>query len=217
MCGVAAFQLDNVTQSDLELVKRVLIETQIRGRHASGIAWFDGNSVQCVKDSVPMSELVNSISLDSMLHDGDLAMIAHCRYSTSDLEFNQPLGDENFMIAHNGVITQSSPDTWESTYGHTFSTRNDSEILLHTMAQASSDRHTSSQLSGSSISVVRIDNSGSVSGFTNGLRPLWRTTIESGTIYTSTKDIMTRASNGLRVAVKVPVVYGCEDRQVRHM
>ncbi len=218
MCGVAGFQLTNVTQDDLDLVKRVLIETQIRGRHASGLAWYNGTgAVHCVKDSVPMEELLSNIDLQTLTYDGNLSLVAHCRYSTSDLEFNQPLGDDTFMMAHNGVITQLPPETWEETYGHPFTTRNDSEILLHEMAKNGSDSDTCSSLIGASISVVRVSNTGDVSGYTNGLRPLWITDHVHGTIYTSTRNIMTRASDNRLQPTKASVVDGCSDLQTRSM
>lgn len=215
MCGVVGISLDDISPRDLVLVKNILRETQIRGRHASGIAWWDGKSVECVKDSIPMTDLVDKVPWKKIIAKGGIRMIAHCRYSTSDLEFNQPLGDSQYMIAHNGVITQSPPETWEEYYDDTFDTRNDSEILLKEMAKGHPTLYTDSRFPGASISVVSIDSSGSVSGWRNTLRPLWRTDLDNGYIYTSTRDIVHRASRGDLAPVKMEAVGYDRDYQTR--
>ena len=215
MCGVIGVSLDNVTSDQVALVRRVMKETQIRGLHASGIAYHNGRNLVCTKLSSPITELANRIQWEAVTYAGNLKMIAHARYSTSDMEFHQPLGDEEMYMAHNGVITQEPPETWRETYGYNFNTRNDSEILLKKLSRESKASGVINSLNGSSIAFVSINRAGVVSGYRNTLRPLWRTQLSNGFILTSTKDIMMRASEGMWVPEKVEPTGSGQDYQIR--
>ena len=215
MCGVLGVSLDDVTSYQVSLVRRVMKETQIRGKHASGVAYHNGKNLVCVKRSLPINELSNSLQWEAIVYGGHLKMIAHARYSTSDMKFHQPLGDENMYIAHNGVITQEPPETWKETYGYDFNTRNDSEILLQKLSREGETSSVISGLNGASVAVVTIDSSGIVSGYRNNLRPLWKTQFSNGFILTSTKDIMVRASEGMWTPEKVNHVGKGQDYQIR--
>lgn len=121
MCGVVGvYSKNNV---DLEKLQILLKESQIRGKHATGVAWIENNKIKydIVKYSADRYQLPNIKSN---------MVIAHCRYSTSDLEWNQPIVDNDIAVVHNGVVTQADPSRWESMYKMKFSTKCDSEILL---------------------------------------------------------------------------------------
>ena len=215
MCGVIGVSLTNVTPNQVLLVKSVMRETQIRGMHASGAVHHNGEGLVRILVGVPISRLVDElIDWDEVVKSGDLKMIAHARYSTSDMEFHQPLVDKNLCMVHNGVITQEPPETWEETYGYDFNTRNDSEILLNKISAGHSPSDIVDGLAGSSIAVVTIDRSGFVTGWRNSLRPLWRTEFHNGFILTSTRDIMKRASGG-RESTKVAPTGTVADHQLR--
>jgi glutamine phosphoribosylpyrophosphate amidotransferase len=209
MCGVVGVSLTNVNSADIALVQRVMKETQIRGMHASGVAYHNGNNLTRIATSDPITQLVENLDWRELTASGNLNLIAHARYSTSDLEFHQPLGNNDLFISHNGVITQESPDKWEDIYGHVYNTRNDSEILLNKIRSGTEESEISSDLVGASIAVVTIDAAGTVSGWRNSLRPLWRTDLHNGFIYTSTRDIVTRACDSL-TPVKMESVDGAE-------
>ena len=217
MCGVIGVSLTDVTPNQVELVRKVMRETQIRGKHASGAVHYNGSGLVRITVGVPISRLEEElIDWDAVTISGDLKMIAHARYSTSDMEFHQPLGDKNLFMAHNGVITQEPPETWKETYGYDFSTRNDSEILLKKLSSGCTPNSASVGLHRSSIAVVSIDHNGCVSGWRNSLRPLWRTDFINGFIYTSTRDIMSRASEGRLTSVRVDPVGEGRDYQIRN-
>ena len=130
MCAIVGFESEKVTEKDLVILKKVLIESKIRGKHASGVAWFDGGKICCEKKSLPMDKFLKDFDLSKIVYNGKVKMIAHARYSTSDLEFNQPLVSGNLAIAHNGVVTQEAPENWEKHFGYKCETKNDSELLL---------------------------------------------------------------------------------------
>lgn len=191
MCGVIGFASDNVTTADLAILRNVLIESRIRGKHASGVAWYNGHTIQSKSKPVPIDHFLRKFHLGNLLYDGcRVAMIGHTRYSTSDLAFNQPLVGDTMAIAHNGVISQADPATWKATYGYDCQTRNDSELLLRAL-EAGDDPFT--KFPGASIAAVSVDDKGHVHYLRNGLRPLWKGRIGAGTVYGSTLAILQRA------------------------
>jgi asparagine synthetase B (glutamine-hydrolysing) len=129
-----------------------------------------------------MAQLVNE--------DGNLYFLAHTRYSTSDLKFNQPLGDERFAIAHNGVVTQEPKARWKKLYGYACTTGNDSELLL----QALKCRHPPLEtFPNCSAAVIEVHNNKMLRAYRNGKRPLYFTFRSNGIVVTSTADIGERA------------------------
>lgn len=210
MCGIIGYSNDNTTKQDLLVLKRVLIESRIRGMHASGIAWYNGKKIQKLVVPTPIDNLMKDFDMNRLLFDGRIAMIGHTRYSTSDLNFNQPLTGQNIAIAHNGVITQRHPKYWESEYGYECQGKNDSELLLRAIE---SGDNPFKKFPKSSISYVSLDAKGAISAKRNGKRPLWKGTIGEGIVYASTYDILNRA--GVKNISKILKVHGVANMQWR--
>jgi glutamine phosphoribosylpyrophosphate amidotransferase len=195
MCAVIGAVIQNPSLKDFESLKRVFVESKIRGLHATGIsfipAWNKGNLVT-IKEAIPADQFVekhmHNDNFKSFLNeDGNLYMIGHCRYSTSDLEYNQPLGNDNVAIVHNGVITQELPEKWQELYGYKTETKNDSELVLHAKSPLE-------EFSNMSMAVCQlIASTKEVTVYRNGKRPLYLTTMTNGSIITSTADIPQRA------------------------
>jgi len=201
VCGIVAASFDFITEKQVALVERVLIESQIRGMHASGIVWHDGTALQRIAEPRPIGELIedNPGLIDqTVTREQHMSLIAHIRYSTSDLAFNQPIADEDLAIAHNGVISQSPPGNWETEYDLKVSTRNDSELILRALQKGENPME---KFPDASIAFVSIDRHGDISYARNGKRPLWITLFRNGFIVTSTKDIMLRASDDAFIPV----------------
>jgi glutamine phosphoribosylpyrophosphate amidotransferase len=167
----------------------------IRGKHATGISflpWWSADIVT-ISDSISADKFVDIHLTDDKLSDlvnadGNLYLIGHCRYSTSDLLYNQPISNETTSIAHNGVITQEDPSQWESNYGYTCATRNDSELVLHSLSPLE-------EFQDASMAVCELGkDTKSITYYRNGKRPLYFTSIENGSIITSTRDIPRRAN-----------------------
>lgn len=190
MCGIIGFYSKKTSPEDLETLRTVLIESRIRGKHASGIAWFDGKKIQCEKKPVPIDELVEGFDLNKVVVDGAVSLIAHARYSTSNLLFNQPIVDSQMAIVHNGVVTQADPSTWESTYGYKWETENDSELLLRAILAGDNPQD---KFPAASISAITLDKQGDMVIYRNGKRPMWGGKTAGGCIIASTKDILLRA------------------------
>ncbi len=203
MCGVIGAAIKNPTRADLDLLMCVLVQSQIRGQHATGLAWINNGQVIIEKRPVPATEFVEEFDSSKLIDEetGDLFMIGHCRYSTSDLKFNQPIASRetvNVAVVHNGVISQEPPERWEELYDAKTATSNDSELLLHSEEHPLLKYHPSSQ----AVCMLTIENGTPIlTAWRNEARPLWRSYIGKalvdhgprGIVFTSTKDIAQRS------------------------
>jgi len=180
MCAIIGAYIENPSSLDLVMLADVFRESSIRGLHATGVSWVRDGEVKTRIDSKPATQFLESLDLNNCVNeDGNLYLIGHCRYSTSDLEFNQPLWNENISIVHNGVITQEMPENWERLYGYKCKTRNDSELILHTL---DAKRSPLVEFSNASMAVVELYKEKKLRFYRN-----------DGGIITSTKDIAVRA------------------------
>lgn len=125
MCGIIG-----ILGKNAEVVRQpfvdLLLQSRIRGKHATGISYNDGDKLVTIKEPIPADEFVKHLPVDL----GKL-IIGHVRYSTSNIDYNQPLTEGEISLVHNGVITQAPFEQWSKLYNiPKFNTKNDSEILL---------------------------------------------------------------------------------------
>lgn len=191
MCAVIGAYLQNPTPQDLITLENVFRESSIRGLHATGISWVRNKTIHTYITKTPASEFLNSFSLTSAVNeDGNLYLIGHCRYSTSDLNYNQPLYNKDISIVHNGVVSQEMPENWQRLYGYKCETFNDSELILHTIKAKKSPLE---EFPDSSMAVVELYKEKKLRFYRNGKRPIYFTSLPNGGIITSTKDIALRS------------------------
>lgn len=180
MCAVVgAF---SKTKVDLDLFQKVMVQSMIRGKHASGIAWNNNGKLayRIIDESANFLAFKN---IDTNM------IIGHARYSTSDLNYNQPIKTDKIAIVHNGVISQEHPDTWKDTYGYDFDTKNDSEIVLRNYEN---NKHPL-QLDGSMATIILdMTNKPTILFFRNEQRPLYYST-DKDIYIASTKNILERS------------------------
>jgi glutamine phosphoribosylpyrophosphate amidotransferase len=189
MCAVIGTVLENPSLKDFEMLKRVFLESKIRGMHATGLSYVKANSI--VTQKLPVAADKFPFDFESYLNeDGNLYLVGHCRYSTSDLEYNQPISNDALSVVHNGVITQELPEKWKELYGYDCETKNDTELLLHTIQE---DVSPLGRWKDASLSVCVLSREKNLKVFRNGKRPLYLTSLENGVIITSTADIPKRA------------------------
>lgn len=198
MCAVIGAIIKNPSDKDLESIKRVFLESKIRGMHATGMSIIFNNKVITFKEAVPADRFIHLDDLKEMINDdGNLYLIGHCRYSTSDLLYNQPIANETNSIVHNGVITQELPENWSKIFHYTCETKNDSELVLH------SD-NALEEYPDASMAVCELSVEKKLTAYRNGKRPLYMTNLKNGILFTSTEDIPKRAEiDG--VTVEVPM------------
>lgn len=180
MCGVIGVN----GHAPVDLIRNLFIETQIRGRHATGVSYWKNDKVNTIKEPIPAEEFLDKYNPEDWYECDSITMIGHCRYSTSDLQYNQPIADDKRAIVHNGVITQSLPETWKKTYGYKCEGKNDTELLFHSWNPE--------EWEDSSIACIMLEND-SINWYRNGKRPLWQVATNDYRVITSTKDIAIRS------------------------
>lgn len=199
MCAIIGAVVQDADQTELDLLRRVFIESKIRGMHATGVSYIQGGEIHTVSLPVPADQF--PLTFDEWINeDGNLYLIGHCRYSTSDLEYNQPIQVDGISVAHNGVISQELYENWNELYGYNCTTKNDTELLARSLRE---DINISERWEDASIATVWLEEGvNAVNVYRNGKRPLYLTNREKSVIITSTKDIMKRAS-GYDAAVEM--------------
>lgn len=194
MCAIVGISIKGITPEQEILVERLIREARIRGKHATGVSFVQKGKLHSIRESISSDEFMDKYPMDTFVDlDGwkrDLTMIVHCRYSTSDIKYNQPFYNNSVSVAHNGVISQELPENWERLYGYKCETKNDSELLFHTVVAGQSPLKIWQQ---SSIAAIELYSNYNIRFYRNGRRPLHLTAIQNGYIITSTKDIVKRA------------------------
>lgn len=201
MCAVIGAILQSPSKEDFATLRNVFVESKIRGMHATGISFLPkwSTGIETIKEPIPADQFVEKHLHDDNLgdmvaDDGNLYLIGHCRYSTSDLEYNQPMFCSGKSIVHNGVITQELPENWKDLYGYDCITKNDSELVLHS-------KDPLREFSNMSMGVVELYKNRKLRFYRNGKRPLYLTNVPNGCIITSTADIAKRAGIGQAIEV----------------
>ena len=189
MCSVIGAIIKEPRAEDLLMLQRVFLESKIRGMHATGISYVKNREIITDKRPVPADEFPFNFA-EYINEDGNLYLVGHCRYSTSDLEYNQPIANDNLSVVHNGVITQELPERWKELYGYDCETKNDTELILHTAEDCISPLL---RWKDSSLAVCELHVDKVLRVYRNGKRPLYLTNISNGCIITSTSDVPKRA------------------------
>lgn len=197
MCAIIGTIIQNPTQENFDLLHRIFLESKIRGLHATGISYVKNDKIITEKYPVPADKFPFNFP-EYINEDGYLYLIGHCRYSTSDLTYNQPISNYEVSVVHNGVITQELPETWKDLYGYNCVTHNDTELLLHTIE---ANKSPLIEWKNSSLAVCELYSDRKIRFYRNGKRPLFYSELENGFIITSTNDVSKRA--GLASSIQI--------------
>ena len=190
MCGLvgAISKQDTFCEDDIALIRNLMRESQIRGRHATGYAHNLNGRIVGVVENIPAVLFLEKHISNELLFSN--LFIGHCRYSTSSLETSQPIFNEHLAIAHNGVVTQESPDKWERHFNVQCSTENDSEIVFHKLMNGYNPFEDIPSASGALLYI----KPKSFVAYRNGKRPLWMFYTNTAIFFASTQDIIARAT-----------------------
>ena len=189
MCSVIGAIIHKPEYEDFQKLEKVFHESRIRGLHATGISYVKEYTIHTVK--LPVSADMFPFNWNDYVNeDGNLYLIGHGRYSTSDLEYNQPINNQTTSVVHNGVITQELPENWEELYGYKCETKNDTELILHTIDD---DKSPLEVWKDSSLAVCELWFCKRLKVYRNGKRPLYLTSLDNGCIITSTRDVIVRS------------------------
>lgn len=195
MCAIVGCYLEKPTPDQIKTLKRLFTESQIRGKHATGYSLLQNGKVVTRKAPEPAETFIQTHFAEVQPGDHTLQLAGHCRYSTSDLKYNQPIQVfDDFALAHNGVVDQRPPVYWKD-WGYELATANDSELLYHC---AHLDREPLVEFPEASMAVAELSSSRGLRWYRNGKRPLYTVKVENGFFICSTQNIAERA--GLKKA-----------------
>lgn len=203
MCAIVGCYLESPTSNQIETLKRLFVESQIRGKHATGYTLVRNNKLFSQVAPLPAESFIQSHFAEVQPGDYTLQLIGHCRYSTSDLRFNQPLHIfDDLALAHNGVVDQRPSAYWVE-HGYELATSNDSELLYQA-------RHAGNEplkeFPEASMAVAELGLRG-LRWYRNGKRPLYQVKVTNGYFIMSTDDIAMRAGLTNAKRCKPGVVY----------
>jgi glutamine phosphoribosylpyrophosphate amidotransferase len=189
MCAIVGAYLEAPSSEQIKTLKQLFIESQIRGKHATGYSVIRNKRIFTQVAPVPAEHFVQSYFAEVSPGDYTLQLIGHCRYSTSDLRYNQPLHIFNdFAMAHNGVVDQRPAAYWVE-HGYELSTSNDSELLYQARY---AKREPLKEFPEASMAVAEL-GLGGIRWYRNGKRPLYYVKVANGYFICSTADIALRA------------------------
>lgn len=128
MCAIVGFLSPKPTVEAINTLRKVFIESKIRGMHAYGFTSNQNKLLHTYKSN-QLRPVLEAIQMPN-------ALIGHCRYSTSgdylDMKNNQPLQYESEHLVFNGVIDMRTKAEMEQAYKIQMSCENDGEIMLQT-------------------------------------------------------------------------------------
>ena len=188
MCGVVGFS-GQATDNDRAAFLNLCRESCIRGLHAFGIAYYDGDKeLHIVKDtSFPVAANAVPAKLPNKI-------IFHNRYCTSgnpaDHRNNQPICVDGDALVFNGTVDMGTLQEMKTRSGYDLSTENDGEIVLRDYQQGKPWAHLND---GQTFAGIILCHDGTMLALRNKNRPLWCVRGEGGTFITSTQDIAVRA------------------------
>ena len=191
MCAIVGAYLESPDEQQIETLKVLFVESQIRGKHQTGFAmriW--GNRIwrQTVDGSA--ERLVNEFDWSLPRSAPILELAGHCRYSTSDMRYPQPIKiHDRLALCHNGVVDQRSPEHWAE-YGYDLATANDSELLYRA---ADAEKQPLLEFPTASMAVCEVHGERGMRWYRNGKRPLYYSKVPNGYFICSTKDIGQRS------------------------
>lgn len=186
MCGIIGYHGPR-TEEALQLIIGCMLQAGRRGTHATGIAFLEAGELCIFSQGVGVVDFIANYDLAAIApNEETLSFVAHTRYSTSDLAWNQPLEDEECALVLNGVISQHPPERWPLAELEPYKTGNDVEVAL---------RYAKEGMRGEtpgSFAILELWRDGRFYAYRNGDRPLYWAPLGPASIYASTHDILHR-------------------------
>jgi len=177
MCAIIGFISKNPSDEAIQTLKKLFVESKIRGKHAYGFTTGD----KTVKEH-SLKSLLDAIGKPNVL-------IGHCRYSTSgDYKThanNQPLRFNNEHMVFNGTIDMRTKPEMEKDYGIVMNSDNDGEIMLQSKSRME-------LLKGNITFAGLFLEKNTVFAMRNSHRPAYWTEKHDSIYIASTADIMKR-------------------------
>lgn len=189
MCGIIGYSgaFYGTLSADLT---RLMDQASRRGVHAHGVAQVPAPGVlSTFRHRGAPGEV-------AVIKAPQIRFVGHCRYSTSDPLWDQPLADPQCALVMNGVISQAEPRRWPGAELWDYTTGNDVEVALQ-YAKEGIRGHMPG-----SFACLELCADGQMYAYRNPYRPLyWAYGPSGGLFFASTQDILRRG-----LGVEFPVL-----------
>jgi len=190
MCGIIGYYSQNPVPEHFELFYSLAKEAKIRGLHAFGVSYYEGDCIVTRK----WFSFPNRDQMGPVCENG--RAIWHNRYSTSGdwrvMANNQPIDIGFISVALNGVITMAPKEEWEEEFGVCCISNNDAEILARILEKGVDPGKFASSIRGS-VAAVWLQG-GKVWAVRNLQRPLHYFVASGAVFVVSTVDIARRGA-----------------------
>jgi asparagine synthetase B (glutamine-hydrolysing) len=189
MCGVVGFICDNPNQEHIDILKKFINESKIRGLHSFGYTYYDNGLIT--------NKYFDMADIDGSEFPKPKKFIYHNRYSTSG-DFrqhinNQPVTVGDKSLVFNGVVDMGTKSEIEKKYNISMHTGNDGEIILHKCVGKEDLKEFITNMKGSFAGMI-LNKSKQLFVVRNSRRPLWRLIVKDAVYIASTRDIFKRVN-----------------------
>lgn len=193
MCAIIGVICKN-TEENISTIEKLFLESKIRGLHATGLSFIKKNSLLTIKEALPADVFISKYNFNDLFKEESvIKLIGHCRYSTSDIRYNQPISDKDLSIVHNGVVTQEPYEKWKDMFHYDCITQNDSELIFQYLKSGCIIEDINKTFTNISFSLLSLTKEGELIAKRNSLRPLWFVKRNENLFYASTCNILLRS------------------------
>ena len=189
MCGIIGFFSETKDKKEIAMLKKVVMETKIRGLHSFGTAYFKNVKIKVIKDF----ELNFNNLFEDFINSKSKRIIFHCRYSTSGdyhkHKNNQPIKVGKVAIAMNGIVSMEKKKKYEKEFDVECKSGNDAEIILRKDMKYLEFLNEYNDVSFAGIFLRK----NKIVGLRNNKRPMYKFKYRESKFIVSTKDIAVRS------------------------
>ena len=189
MCGIIGFFSETKDKKEIAMLKKVVMETKIRGLHSFGTAYFKNGKIKIKKEF----ELNFDKLFGKFINSNSKRIIFHCRYSTSGdyhkHKNNQPIKVGKVAIAMNGIISMERKKKYEKQFNVECKSGNDAEIILRKDMKYLEFLNEYNYVSFAGVFLKK----NKIVGLRNNKRPMYKFKYRESKFIVSTADIAVRS------------------------
>lgn len=187
MCGVIGFSCVNPNEEKIQLLKKIVFQSKIRGVHSFGYSYWD--------NEIKTKKYHNINEVEFPIVD---KIIYHNRYSTSgdykQHANNQPIVANNISLVFNGVLDMGTKAEIEKRYKIKMTSDNDGEIINQKCSSNKDELKRFINKTTGSFAGLILTPSNELLAIRNPSRPLWKLNHDNAVYFASTKDIFKRVN-----------------------
>lgn len=202
MCGIVGYCSKEPTETDSEILHKIILQSKIRGLHSFGYSYYDNNNIL---------KTIKKFDFSHIKLPKSKKIIFHNRYSTSgdynNHNNNQPIDLIDICLVFNGVIDMRTKEEMQNYYKIKMTTDNDGEIPLQLYGNNYKKiADFIKNMKGSFAGLMLTQNK--LLAIRNQNRPAWVLDYNGSKFIASTEDIFKRVDKSFKpTQLKANVLY----------